>query len=53
MGCNCKNKKNVIKEEIIEQLGQLTETPKELTQEEIEWFNNIDVINPLNDDDDE
>ena len=53
MGCNCKNKKNAIKEEIIEQLGQLTETPKELTQEEIEWFNNIDVINPLNDDDDE
>jgi hypothetical protein len=34
-------------------LGQLTETPKELTQEEIDWFNNIDVINPLNEDDDE
>ena len=53
MGCNCKNNKKPIKEQIIEQLGQLTETPKELTEEEIEWFNNIDVINPLNDEDDE
>ena len=53
MGCNCKNNKKPIKEKIIEQLGQLTETPKELTEEEIEWFNNIDVINPLNEDDDE
>jgi hypothetical protein len=50
MGCNCKNNKKPIKEQIIEQLGQLTETPKELTEEEIEGFNNIDVINPLSDD---
>jgi hypothetical protein len=51
--CNCRNKKKPAPQQVIEDLGQLTETPKELTQEEIEWFNNIDVIDPLKDDDDE
>jgi hypothetical protein len=49
MGCNCGKKKvQPIPEPI-----PVPEHIKELTQEEIDWFNNIDEINPLNDDDDE
>jgi hypothetical protein len=47
MGCNCGKKKVQPTPEPI------PEPIKELTQEEIDWFNNIDEINPLNDDDDE
>jgi hypothetical protein len=38
MGCNCKKTK--VEEPVIELL-------KQLTQEEIDWFNNIDTITPL------
>ena len=47
MGCNCGKKKVQPTPEPI------PEPIKELTQQEIDWFNNIDEINPLNDDDDE
>jgi hypothetical protein len=47
MPCNCKKNKVVPTPEPI----PVIELPKELTDEEIDWFNNIDVINPLNDDD--
>lgn len=50
MGCNCKKNKVQPTPEPIPVPEPII---KELTQEEIDWFNNIDVINPLNDDDDE
>ena len=50
MGCNCGKKRvQPTPEPII-----VPDPPKELTQEEIDWYNNIDVINPLiYEDDDE
>jgi hypothetical protein len=47
MGCNCGKKKVQPTPEPI----PVPEHIKELTDEEIDWFNNIDEINPLNDDD--
>lgn len=35
MSCGCKKKEPVVIK------------PKQLTKEEIDWFNNIDTINPL------
>ena len=50
MGCNCGKKKVQPTPEPI----PIPEPPKELTDEEIDWYNNIDVINPLiYEDDDE
>lgn len=49
--CNCK-KPTPVSVFSPQPLPQPTPEPiKELTQEEIDWFNNIDVINPLNEDD--
>ena len=50
MGCNCGKKTKV---QSTPEPIPVPEPIKELTQVEIDWFNNIDVINPLNDDDDE
>jgi len=46
--CNCGKKSKV---QPTPEPIPVPEPIKELTQEEIDWFNNIDVINPLNDDD--
>jgi hypothetical protein len=40
MGCNCKNRDRVI------QNPRPVETPKPI--EEIDYFNNIDIITPIN-----
>ena len=40
MGCNCKKKT-----EPVEVKPQ--ELPTQLTKEEIDWFNNIDTVNPI------
>ena len=40
--CNCKKKKPVV-----QPTPELTQLPKQLTEEEIDWFNNIDVIEPI------
>lgn len=47
--CNCKKQPRV-------ETPYPTPEPepiRELTQEEIDWFNNIDLINPLKEEDDE
>jgi hypothetical protein len=41
MGCNCKQKAQV-PQPVVEPVG-----PTRLTKEEIDWFNNIDTINPI------
>lgn len=50
MGCNCKKNKvpqtpdELHAQEMNEWNGGL---PQELTEEEIDWFNNIDIIEPI------
>jgi hypothetical protein len=41
MGCDCRKKKVVNNPEPQQEL------PKQLTKEEIDWFNNIDIITPI------
>jgi hypothetical protein len=49
--CNCKKQPRI---ETPYQTPEPTPEPiRELTDEEIDWFNNIDLINPLKEDDDE
>jgi hypothetical protein len=46
MGCNCKKKGEEIR------VTNVTIVPaKELTQEEIDWYNNIDEIRPYTEED--
>jgi hypothetical protein len=47
MGCGCKQTKVVAPEPI--PTIPTPEPPKGLTQEEMDWFNNIDVIKPIQD----
>ena len=51
MGCNCGKQKRVETKVIYGTPEPTPEPIKELTQEEIEWFNNIDLINPIEDED--
>lgn len=39
--CNCKKRTQVVVTPLPAEL------PKQLTKEEIDWFNNIDVITPI------
>ena len=45
--CDCRKKKVVVTPVIIEEL------PKQITQEEIDWYNNIDTIEPIKPKEDE
>jgi hypothetical protein len=40
--CECRKRKPVV-----EPIPEPTQLPKALTEEEIDWFNNIDVIEPI------
>ena len=44
MGCNCGKKKPVV----INPQPEVLEIPKvEMVKEEIDWYNNIDIIEPI------
>lgn len=47
MGCGCKKKKEEVY--VTPEPIPIPEPPKQLTQEEIDWFNNIDIIKPITD----
>jgi hypothetical protein len=42
MSCNCGKKPKMVVTPV-----PIQELPKQLTKEEIDWFNNIDVIKPI------
>jgi len=44
MGCNCKKKGEEIQVTNVTIVPAIEETPK---QEEVDWYNNIDVIEPI------
>jgi hypothetical protein len=52
MGCNCGKKKVVVKPIIVEEYIPLTPEDffenSEYNGEEIDWFNNIDIIESIN-----
>jgi hypothetical protein len=49
--CNCKKQPRI--ETPYHNPEPTPESIRELTDEEIDWFNNIDIIDPLNQEDDE